>query len=297
MTLRLTVVVVALAALSSADVSAQRNRTQDLLARAAAYLEQFVDRFGNVVAEERYVQDSKTFPLSRRPRGAPRSAVPPGGLPRHIELTSDFLLVQSPDKRWVYAFRDVFAVNGEPVRDRDERLTQLFLQPLDVAVDRAQKIAAEGARFNLAGPGRTVNSPLLAMGFLQAYYQPRFRFSERGTDAELGRDVWILEFKEETRPTLLRLEPDADLPVKGRVWVEGQTGRVVKTELVLSELDTIVTTFRFDDRLQIAVPHQMREDFWMGNEVVAGAATYDKFRQFNVRTEEQFQPPPDAPRN
>ncbi len=296
MTPRLALLVVAVAALSSADLSAQRNRTQELLARGAAYLEQFVDRFVNVVAEERYVQDSKTFPLSR-PRGAPKSAMPAGGLPRHVELTSDFLLVQSPDKRWAYAFRDVFAVNGEPVRDREERLTQLFLEPLDVAVDRARKIAEEGARFNIAGAARTVNNPLIAIGFLQTYYQPRFRFSLRGPDPELGTDIWILEFKEETRPTLLRSLPEGDLPVKGRIWLQGETGRVVKTELVLSELDTITTSFRFDERFQIAVPYQMREDFWVGNEVVAGAATYDRFRQFNVRTEEQFQPPPDAPKN
>jgi hypothetical protein len=296
MTLRLTLLVVAVAALSSADVSAQRNRTQELLARAAGYLEEFVDRFANVVAEERYVQDSKSFALARS-RGSKRSTVPPGGLPRHVELTSDFLLVQSPDKRWMYAFRDVFAVNGEPVRDRDERLTQLFLEPLDVAVDLARKIAAEGSRFNIAGEGRTVNSPLIAIGFLQAYYQPRFRFSLRGSDAELGKDIWILEFKEEARPTLLRLIPDGDLPVKGRVWLEGETGRVVKTELVLGELDTVITSFRFDERFQIAVPYQMREDFWWGDVVVAGTATYDRFRQFNVRTEEQFQPPADAPKN
>jgi hypothetical protein len=199
-------------------------RTEEIVARAAEYLRLFVDRFANVVAEEKYVQDSKTFALSRR-RGQPRSSVPAGGLPRHVELTSDFLLVQSPDKRWMYACRDVFA------------------------------------------------------------------------DPELGRDVWIVEFKEDARPTLLRNVPDGDLPVKGRVWIEGATGRVVKTELLTGELDSIVTLFRYDERLQIAVPVQMREDFWYGNEVIAGVATYDRFRQFRVRTEEEFQPPADVPKS
>jgi hypothetical protein len=218
-------------------------------------------------------------------------------LPRHIELTSDFLLVQSPDKRWMYAFRDVFAVNGEPVRDREDRLTKLFLQPLDAAVKLAERIAAEGSRYNLAGDARTVNTPLLALGFLQAYYQPRFHFSLRGPDPDLGRDVWVVEFKEDARPTLLRNVPDGDLPVKGRAWIEGASGRVVKTELQTGELDTIVTLFRYDERFQIAVPVQMREDFWYGAEVIAGVATYDRFRQFRVRTEEEFQQPPDVPKS
>ncbi len=296
MKLRCTLLVVAIATVASSGVSAQRMRTEEIVARAAEYLRLFVDRFANVVAEEKYVQDSKTFALSRR-RGQPRSSVPAGGLPRHVELTSDFLLVQSPDKRWMYAFRDVFAVNGDPVRDREERLTRLFLQPLDAAVKLAERVASEGARYNLAGDARTVNTPLLALGFLQAYYQPRFHFSLRGADPELGRDVWIVEFKEDARPTLLRNVPDGDLPVKGRVWIEGATGRVVKTELLTGELDSIVTLFRYDERLQIAVPVQMREDFWYGNEVIAGVATYDRFRQFRVRTEEEFQPPADVPKS
>lgn len=292
---RFALLVAATLSLSTIGTSAQRINTQELLARAAAYLRVFVERFSNVVAEERYVQDSKTFPRSR-PRGVPRSTLPASGLPRHIELTSDFLLVASQDDPHVmYGFRDVFAVNGEPVRDREDRLTKLFLQRSATALEQAHKISAEGARYNLVGASRTLNNPLVALGFLQAIYQPRFRFSLRGTDAELGPDVWVLEYKEETRPTLLRLLPDDDLVAKGRVWIEGGTGRVLKTELSVAELDTIVTFFRFDDRFQIAVPFQMREDFWMGNEVIAGVATYDQFRRFNVRTEEEFREPSDRP--
>src|SRR5262249_55069409 len=112
-----------------------------------------------------------------------------------------------------------------------------------------------------------------------------------------GGDVWVVDYKEEARPTLLRTVPDGDLPVKGRLWIEGTTGRVVKTEMLTGDLDTITTLFRFDERLQIAVPYQMREDFWYCSEVIAGVATYGRFRQFNVRTEEEFQPPADVPKS
>ena len=158
MKLRCTLLVVAVATVASSGVSAQRMRTEEIVARAAEYLRLFVDRFANVVAEEKCVQDSKTFPLSRR-RGQPRvPACPPAGC--HVMSSSppDFLLVQSPDKRWMCAFRDVFAVNGEPVRDREERLTKLFLQPLDAAVKLAERVASEGARYSLAGDARAVNT-------------------------------------------------------------------------------------------------------------------------------------------
>ena len=59
-----------MAALSTLSLSAQRNRTDDVLAREAAYLREFVQRFSGVVAEERYVQDAKTVPRART-RGAP----------------------------------------------------------------------------------------------------------------------------------------------------------------------------------------------------------------------------------
>src|SRR4029453_5103323 len=85
MKLRCTLVVVAIATVASSGVSAQRMRTEEILPRAAEYLRLFVDRFANVVAEEKYVQDSKTFSLSLR-RGPPRSTRPPGGLPRPVPV-------------------------------------------------------------------------------------------------------------------------------------------------------------------------------------------------------------------
>jgi hypothetical protein len=66
--------------------------------------------------------------------------------------------------------RDVFEVDGKPVRD---------------AVGRARALAEEGARYNLWIIG-TVNNPLLAMAFLQPNYRPRFRFNLAGIDKSLG---------------------------------------------------------------------------------------------------------------
>ena len=275
------------AALTTATVSGQRSANVEILSRASAYVTEFVERFSSIVAEERYVQDSKPIPGSR-PRGtSSRSAVNVSAVPRHVELKSDYLLVKPQSSGPWYSFRDVFEVNGAPVRDREERLTTLFLQPTATALEDAERIALEAARYNMAAE-RTLNNPLLAIAFLQAVYQPRFRFSVHGIDKEAGPDVFIVEYKEQARPTLLRIKPDGDLPARGRYWIEGSTGRVVKTELSTGRSDTVVTTFRYDSRLQIAVPVEMREEFWLKNESVIGVAVYDRFRQFNVRTEEKF---------
>jgi hypothetical protein len=285
MSLRLAVVAV-VTACSTLIVSAQRNRTDEVLAREAAYLREFVQRFSGVVAEERYVQDSKIVPRARTRGTVVRSQL----FTRHVELMSELLLVKVKESGEWHVFRDVFDVNGEPVRDRDERLTTLFLNPGTSVIEEAKAISLEGARYNLGGAERTINNPLLVLAFLQATYQPRFRFSLNTSDKEAGPGIWVLEYKEQTRPTLIR-EGNSDVAAKGRIWIEGESGRVVKTELAVSELDNIVTSFRFDERFHIAVPHEMREEFWTDTESIVGVASYGRFRRFDVTTEEKFQEP------
>jgi hypothetical protein len=288
MTLRLVFVAVTMmTALSTLSLSAQRNRTDEVLAREAAYLREFVQRFSNVVAEERYVQDAKTVPRARTKGTAVRSRL----FTRHVELMSDFLLVKLKESGEWHAFRDVFDVNGEPVRDRDERLTTLFLNPTRSVLDDATAIALEGARYNLGSAERTVNNPLLVLAFLQAAYQPRFRFALNTSDKDAGPGIWVLEYKEQSRPTLIRERSNSDVVAKGRIWLERDSGRVVKTELVASELDNIVTLFKFDPRFQIAIPVEMREEYWTDTESIVGVASYSRFRRFNVTTDEEFQDP------
>ncbi|MEO8260247.1 MAG: hypothetical protein ABI868_23070 [Acidobacteriota bacterium] len=282
--------VAAVLALGTISLSAQRNRTDDFLARQAAYLREFVQRFSGVVAEERYVQDSKTVPRART-RGVVRSQL----FTRHVELLSDFLLVRLKEAGEWHVFRDVFAVNGEPIRDRGERLTQLFLNPDRSALDAANAIALEGARYNLGGAERTINNPLLVLAFLQASYQARFRFSLNTSDKDAGPGVWVLEYKEQARPTLIRERSNGDLVAKGRIWIESDSGRVIKTELAVDELDTIVTSFRFDERFQIAIPYEMREEYWTDTESIVGVASYSRFRRFDVTTAEEFQEPRTPP--
>jgi hypothetical protein len=71
-----------------------------LLDRARWYLDDFVDEFENVVAEETYIQDSAMLLPSFSPVAGGRAGVfaspPDSGRARHRELRSDFLLAKSP---------------------------------------------------------------------------------------------------------------------------------------------------------------------------------------------------------
>src|SRR5262245_34873971 len=84
---------------------------QSVLVRAGEYVTAFQQQLSGIVAEEFYVQ------------GATNGALTPLVLrtSEHRELRSDLLLVKPPGvKDWVQ-FRDVFEVNGMPIRGRDER--------------------------------------------------------------------------------------------------------------------------------------------------------------------------------
>ena len=262
---------VAFAALCGAALDAQSPSVKELIPRATAYAHQFVDRFTNVVAEERYEQ-AITSPRRKR------------------VLVSDFLLVKPlGDELWS-AFRDVAEVDGKPVRGREDRLMKLFLEPSSNTLRRAAEIREAGARYNLADIG-TLNNPLLVIAFLQRQYVDRFRFNGAGLDKKLGPDVRTVRFVEFVRPTVLRLNANGDLFSSGLMWIEEGTGRVVKTELQLGRSLRITTLFTFDEALGINVPVVMEDRYPDRTGEFVGKAKYGKFRRFEVKTEETVEKP------
>ena len=236
-------------------------RVPGIVVRASGYVDRFIQDFSNVVAEERYVQES-AYPHRRR------------------ELVSDFLLVTPPGSIGRYQFRDVREVDGAAVRDREDRLTKLFLEaPADksVALARAAAVARESERYNLSNIG-TLNQPLLAGGFLQSRYVNRFRFTAAGLEKYAGADVRYVAFQESARPTIVRTAgTHGDFATHGYFLIEEATGRVLRSEVDLGDglpPPSIVTSFSFDEDLQMTVPVEMHDPL--------GVATYGKFRRFGV---------------
>ena len=264
------VLIAAAICVATSRADAQSPSLQELLDRATAYVNEFFGRLSNVVAEEHYVQEADWPKLKR-------------------VLRSDFLLVTFPGLQGRMMFRDVFEVDGRAVRDASQRdrLIKLFGDaPRDV-VQRADEISHASAQFNVIDLG-TLTDPLVTVGFLQAEYRPRFRFVRGRLEKELGPDVRTVRFEEWQRPTVIRTGTNNDLPARGLIWIEEGTGRVVKTELELgarSRGTEMVTTYRWDDELQMTVPGQMRDSFPALRDF-RGVATYSRFRRFQVRTDE-----------
>jgi formylglycine-generating enzyme required for sulfatase activity len=162
-------------------------------------------------------------------------------------------------------------------------------------MERAERIRLEGARYNLGNMQSTLGNPMLALGVLQLTYQPRFHFSLGREEKSAGPGVWVVDYKEEAPPAMIRGEAGGDLFSHGRVWIELATGRVVKTELQVEQPTVravVTTTFRFDERFGILVPAEMREQYALntGNRV-SMVAKYGRFRKFGVSAEAQFLTP------
>ena len=246
-------------------------RVPEIVLRASGYVDRFIQDFSNVVAEERYVQES-AYPHRRR------------------ELVSDFLLVTPPGSIGRYQFRDVREVDGAVVHDRRDRLTKLFLDaPVDALV-RAAAVARESERYNLSNIG-TLDQPLLAVGFLQSRYVNRFRYTLGGVERYAGApgvDVRYVAFRESARPTIVRVSGShRDFASRGYFLIEESTGRVLRSEVDLGEgipPPAVVTSFRFDEDLQMTVPVEMHDPL--------GTATYGRFRRFAVTTTVALSPQP-----
>jgi hypothetical protein len=268
-----------------------------VLARAAAYVEEFREKLSGIVAEETYMQQE--IPGERR------------------EMRSDLLLLRSETfPRW-RQFRDTFEVDGQPVRDRAERLTHLFLEPA-TAVERAKRIAVESSRYNVGVLQRTINVPLMPLVFLEPGVQPRLRFSRAGDDERpavpenqaghfrVSTEVWVIRFEERERPTIVRDPINLrDVPSQGRFWIEPFSGRVLMSEMRSNHPTVradITVNYQSEPLLGLLVPVAMHERYENGRSArlmppsqywwrIEATATYSKFRQFQVHVDQHVDLP------
>ena len=283
--------------------AAQTTSLEEVLTRAGAYVEEFQRQLSGIVAEETYLQD--VIPVQgMNTFGRPRFS-------QRRRLRSDLLLLR-PDQSttWVQ-FRDVFEVDGKAVRDREERLTALFLAPDANASERARQIREESARYNIGGIGRTMNVPVLPLAVLSPENQPRFRFTVDGGDrprnAASGSDlpqtpsfrvsaeVWVVRFTELSSPTIIVTRNNKNIFSRGRFWIEPSSGRVLMSEMITEDADVrgqINVSYQSEPLVGLLVPIEMRERYTSPGykATITGQATYGKFRRFQVDVNETLGP-------
>jgi len=254
---------------------------QRLLARASGYVAGYEREYSMLVAEEKLVQSTTTKVQS---------------------LRSDLLLVRTPGAEGWVAFRDVFEVDGQAVRDRDDRLKRLFLDPGVAAQAQLKQIKADSARYNIGQIERNINVPLFALKFLRSENLSRCRFRLDGRKNVGGVAAWRMSYEEQARPTLVSLNRVDDAAATGWFLIDPASGATIGTRMEF-ELRSGVMEFEVryarDAALGLWLPVEMTEVF--SRYVSGGAsdrtvsvdsrATYSKFRRFQVTTDEQVKIP------
>jgi hypothetical protein len=245
-----------------------------LLARVSEYLAAYVDRLSNVVAEEDYQQ--------RLIRGAIGKIAS-----RH--LRSDLVIVRTDADIGWFHYRDVFEVDGRPVRDRDARVQKLFLEDPEGALRRGTEISRESARYNIGTMARTTNWPTLALAYLSPSRISGLSFRRDGDDTVDGIKAAKVAFEETASPSLVRpYGAEGDIPAHGTFWIDPANGRILKTRLIaVGGINVMTTTvvYKPTPTIGIWLPAEMDERYEAQNEEIEGHAVYRNFRSFTVTTD------------
>ena len=268
--------------------AAQTSSLDEVLKRSAAYVSAFRKQLSGIVAEETYRQE-----LTATSRFSNNLLVNP---PR--VLKSDLLLIKPGDADRYVELRDVFEKDGEPVRDREARLEALLGDPSGAAGGRIADIIAESAKHNIGGIQRNINTPLMALQFLDRDYQPRFRFKHVDKQKPVFKDerdkainetpvfrvsteMWTIEYEERDRPTIIRRPDGRDLPAHGRFWINPSNGAVLISELIVDGggvIATVTVSYQSEPLMGFLVPIEMRETYVRPGERISGHAVYGRFR-------------------
>jgi hypothetical protein len=246
--------------------------------RAHAYVVEYEDDLSGIVAEEHWRQ---------------RIVRPEGSVVGERVLRSDYLVYQLlPEEQW-FAFRDVFEVDGAPVRDRNQQFGELLARGSTSIAEQETKLAAASAQYNLGPVYRTIDRPTFVLAFLRPAYRSRFDFEKVGEEVVNGTATWVMSYREIKEPTFVRTRTGKSLKSHGRLWIEPTTGRLVRSELVsgatraVPERATIVVTFGPTPDLPFWVPVEMSEVYDNPRERAAdritGLATYSNFRPSGLR--------------
>jgi hypothetical protein len=269
----------------------------DLMAGAAAYVQQFSERFATLVGDEQYTQSTQYMQSTSRFSDSPRAV--PGGPPRR-RIQSEVLLVWLPSERSWLTARNVRRVDGKAIADSGRRLEALLADSTLEWPARVRRLRDEGARFNIGRLERNFADPNTVLQFLDTQSQRRFDFTMQDGETVGGTPAWRLAFKEKSQPTMIRVN-GRDVASSGEIWVADADHAILRTRLTLTDSQfnlrttaAITVSYRFDDRLGTWVPGDMRETYeqrgqgaYQGrlalfDDRIEGVATYTNFRRFET---------------
>jgi hypothetical protein len=271
--------------LASLGVYAQKApAVPDVLRAAADYLVQYSQRLSAIAAEEDYTQ----YDVSSGQMSVPR------------RLSADVVMIGLGDGG-VVGFRDVFAIDSNPVRPREDRLLTLFRTPPSSPLQQARQLSDDSVRYYLNRNISALDQPTIALAFLRRENQERCTFKLESVKTMSGAQVAILKFTERSTPRIVPTPGDG--PAVGRFWIDVASGTIRQTELgITTKTFNVLATVKYatEPKLELWLPVEMSQHNevtgpgsgapgnmgaggdYSTHQAVEARANYAKFRQVPV---------------
>lgn len=274
-----------------AAFAAQADPLSAVLERAGEYVARYEEKeLGNLLVAETYLQTAVIY--NYQGRGVTHTD--------RRSMQSDFLMLDLGKER--IGLRLVNAVEGVAVRKTQSSFEAILSDP---TVGTAKQIAAiqeESSRYNIGAVHRQINVPTSALKVVRKAEASRFSFTKRAEKKINGIGTWEINFKEERAPTLTHGLKGESLTSTGLIWIEPETGRILKTEFHVENpystppAKAVVTvTYKEDKSLGMLVPDDMHEEYTTELTTVTAIANYSKYRLFKVDVKSSIESPSPNP--
>lgn len=265
----------------AADVQ-PADELEQVLNRLGRYLLAYDSELSTVIAEERYEQTEIT--TNRPGRNALETR-------RRRRLDSDIAFLRLPDgsNTTVYGVRDVQKMNGKAVGDEAGRLLDMVKRLGGHTLDETSSIVLAGAQHSL-GMLRTINVPSTPLELLHPSHHVQFVFRHSGRDRIGGVTTVKVGFEEFDEPTLIKNTDGSPLFVTGTAWVEPERGQLWRVDLAIRRSASerrrhegqLRVDFAHNAALDMLVPREMQESFFVPRGRGTGRAVYSNYRRFST---------------
>lgn len=203
-------------------------QTSDVVRKAAAQQQAYVNEFKNLVSRE-----VKSYEIYDKK----------GSIKKERKITSVFIVYQlNKSKGMAVEFRNVLDVDGKPVEEAEKRSSDFFAEV--VAAQSSQKeiekLQDETSRYDL---DPVIDGLTLYQGVVLAdNMQPYFAFEQAGTDTIDGRPVIVLTYQQTKASPFVLGKSSADSPggqlaikydvahsgdvsprLRGKLWLDAET--------------------------------------------------------------------------
>jgi hypothetical protein len=260
-----------------------------VLQRATEYVTQYEEQLGNLIGAEEYVQNAVW--MNSGGRGYAQV-----GKKTQKRTSSDFLIIQVGSE-WT-ALRKFNRVDGFKEKEVEPAFEDVFDNSPQANAKRLSDMKAESTRHNLGDIRRDINLPTFALKVLRKSEVGRFSFERAGASRIEGIQTWAIRFQEQSGRSLVVGGKGEILYSSGTLWIEPETGRILKTEFNVENRYTptplkgsSIVTYGEGKRVQMLVPLLMVERYETEFHTVQTRADYSNFRPFEVDVKFEIAPP------